>query len=185
MVGPADLDTFFLAALKLKSIKRAGWVSKAKVQHAESVADHTFATCAIAMVFADVFGLDTERVMRMVILHDLAESIVGDYMPGDISAEEKMEQEKNAMEGILRTLPGEIRLNYEQVWNEYLENQTDIARLVHRIDKLEMAMQASQYVGEGYDKESLEPFFNTAKKALGDADVIIGETFARFVSKHG
>jgi putative hydrolase of HD superfamily len=183
MVGPAELDTFFLAALKLKSVKRAGWISKVNVLPGESVADHTFATCAVAMVFADVLGLDAERVMRMVILHDLAESIVGDYMPGDVSALEKMEKEKDAMEKILASLPGDVQSMYTQVWDEYLDDKTEIARFVHRIDKLEMAMQASQYAAQGYDQELLTQFFSSAKNALSGAENVILETFDRFASR--
>ena len=182
MVGPAELDNFFLAALKLKSVKRAGWVSKVNIHSGESVADHTFATCAVAMVFADVLGLDTERVMRMVMVHDLAESIVGDYMPGDVSASEKIEKEKEAMEKILSSLPGNVRSMYNKIWNEYLEGQSEIAKFVHQIDKLEMAMQASQYVAQGYDQELLAPFFSSAKKALSGAENVIEETFDRFIS---
>lgn len=184
MVGPADLDTFFLAALKLKSVKRAGWVSRVKVEPAESVADHTFTMCAVAMVFSDILRLDTERVVKMVILHDLAESVVGDYVPGDVSASEKMRQEKEAMEGILSALPGDVQSSYKQIWNEYVENRTDVAQFVHRVDKLEMAMQAGRYAEQGYDRQLLEPFFNSARKALAGADAIIGDTFARFAPKN-
>lgn len=183
MVRPADLDVFFSAALRLKSVKRAGWVSKAKIKSAESVADHTFATCAVAMVFADVLGLDAERIMKMVLLHDMAESIVGDYMPGDVSVTEKIKQEKKAMDEILSSLPAKVRAEYRQIWKEYLENSTDIAKFVHKIDKLEMAMQASQYAAEGHDKKTLDPFFESAKKALG-TDGPIGETFAHYASRN-
>jgi putative hydrolase of HD superfamily len=183
MVRPEDLDAFFSAALRLKSVKRAGWVSKVKINSAESVADHTFSACAVAMVFADALGLDAARIMRMVILHDLAESIVGDYMPGDVSVSEKIKQEKNAMDQILSPLPARVREEYRQIWNEYLENSTDTARFVHKIDKLEMAMQASQYLADGYDKKMLEPFFDSVKKALG-TEGPIGETFLHFASKH-
>jgi putative hydrolase of HD superfamily len=179
MVKGQDLSPFFQSALKLKSIKRAGWVSKVKVQVAESVADHVFATSAIAMLLSDMVGLDTARVMKM------AESVVGDYMPGDVSANEKMQQEKKAMDGILAGLPAAIRSDYSDIWYEYLDNKTDLARFVHRIDKLEMAMQASAYATQGYDKELLKPFFNTARAALGDSDDIVGQTFASFASLDG
>lgn len=182
MVKVHDLDPFFQSTLKLKSVKRAGWVSKVKVNSAESVADHTFATCSIAMLLADMLGADTERVMRMVILHDLAESIVGDYMPGDVSVNDKMQQEKKAMEGILSGLPPAVRSRYTEIWTEYLDNTTDVARFVHRIDKLEMAMQANQYAVQGYDRKLLEPFLNSAKEAVGESDDIVGQTFARFAS---
>jgi putative hydrolase of HD superfamily len=85
-----ELAPFFHSVLQLKSVRRAGWVSKVNVKDPESVADHTFSMCAIAMLLSDRLGLDTGRVMKMVILHDLAESIVGDYIPGDLSKNQKL-----------------------------------------------------------------------------------------------
>ena len=86
MVAVDDLSLFFHSILHLKSVRRAGWVSKVKVENAESVADHTFSMATMAMLLSDMLGFNTQRVIKMVLIHDLAESIVGDYMPGDVSA---------------------------------------------------------------------------------------------------
>jgi putative hydrolase of HD superfamily len=173
MVG--DLSPFFHSVLQLKSVRRAGWVSKVKVKGAESVADHSFSMCAMAMLLADMLGLDAQKAMKMVILHDLAESIVGDYMPGDVSANQKLEQEKKAMKSILLGLPKNIRSGYEKIWLEYLQNKTEIAKFVHRIDKLEMALQANQYAKQGYAGKLLAPFFESAKTVVGDEGDIVSE----------
>jgi putative hydrolase of HD superfamily len=173
MVG--DLSPFFHSVLQLKSVRRAGWVSKVKIKDAESVADHTFSMCAMAMILSDMLGLDTQRAMKMVILHDLAESIVGDYMPGDVSANQKMAREKNAMKSILAGLPKKIRIEYEKIWLEYLQNKTKVAKFVHRIDKLEMALQANQYAKQGYAAKLFAPFFESAKTAVGDEGDIVSE----------
>lgn len=173
MVG--DLSPFFHSVLKLKSVRRAGWVSKVNIEDAESVADHTFSMCAMAMLLSDMLGLDTQKAMKMVILHDLAESIVGDYMPGDLSANQKLTKEKRAMKSILSGLPRKIRSEYEKIWLEYLQNKTAVARFVHRMDKLEMALQANQYARQGYAGKLLAPFFESAKTAVGDEGDIVSE----------
>jgi putative hydrolase of HD superfamily len=160
------LTTFFQSVLQLKYIKRAGWASKVRVENPESVADHTYSMCAISMVLSDMLGLDTERVMKMVILHDLAESITGDYMPTEINKKKKLLKEKKAMSSILRCLPLSIRSNYKKIWQEYILNKTDVARFVHRIDKVEMVLQARQYVKQGYSNKSLDQFFSSAYKSL-------------------
>jgi putative hydrolase of HD superfamily len=170
-----DLTPFFRSVLQLKSVKRAGWVSKVKVESAESVADHTFSMCAMAMLLTDMLGLDAQRAMKMVILHDLAESIVGDYMPGDVTAKQKIAKEKKAMKAILAGLPKKIRAEYEKIWLEYLQNKTGVAKFVHRIDKLEMALQANQYAKQGYANTLLAPFFESAKSAVGNEGDIVSE----------
>jgi 5'-deoxynucleotidase len=173
MVG--DLSPFFHSVLQLKSVRRAGWVSKVDIKDAESVADHTFSMCAMAMLLSDMMGLDTRRVMKMVILHDLAESMVGDYMPGDLPASKKLDKEKIATKSILSCLPKKVRTEYEKIWHEYLENRTDAARFVHRVDKLEMALQANQYTKQGYAGKLLAPFFESAKTVIGDeGDIVSG-----------
>ncbi|HYX56441.1 MAG TPA: HD domain-containing protein [Nitrososphaeraceae archaeon] len=161
---PKDVTQFFQYAMRLKYVKRAGWISKVKVQNPESVADHTFCMCAISMVLSDILGLDTQRVMKMVILHDLAESIIGDYIPGQISEKHKRLKEKKAINSILYCIPSDLRGNYRKIWNEYIQNKTDVAQLVHRVDKIEMMLQAMQYAKEGYPKKLLHSFLNCAKR---------------------
>jgi putative hydrolase of HD superfamily len=173
MVG--DLSSFFHSVLQLKSVSRAGWVSKVNIKDAESVADHTFSMCAMAMLLSDMQGLDTHRVMKMVILHDLAESIVGDYMPGDLSAREKLTKEKRGMKSILSCLPKKIKEEYERIWLEYLQNKTGVAKFVHRVDKLEMALQANQYAKQGYAEKLLAQFVGSAKTVVGDKGDIVSE----------
>jgi putative hydrolase of HD superfamily len=173
MVKGSSIDPFFRSVLQLKSVKRAGWVSKVKVRHAESVADHTFSMCAMAMLLSDMMALDTRRAMKMVILHDLAESIVGDFVPGDLAAAEKTARERKALAAILKGLPQELRSEYGDIWDEYAENRSDIARFVHRLDKLEMGFQASQYARQGYKKSLLSPFLKSARAAAGDEGDII------------
>jgi putative hydrolase of HD superfamily len=157
---------FFHYVLQLKSVKRAGWISKVRVSNPESVADHTFSMCAISMVLSDILGLDTEKVMRMVILHDLAESITGDYMHGEITKKHKLSQEKKAMNSILCCLPSNIRSNYKKIWQEYILNKTCVARFVHRTDKIDMVLQARQYAKQGYSRKLLSHFSNSAEKSL-------------------
>ena len=175
MVVVDDLSLFFHSVLELKSIRRAGWVLKVQVEDAESVADHTFSMATIAMLLSDMQGLDTHKVIKMVLMHDLAESIVGDYMPGDVTPRQKLVKEKKAMRLILSSVPKGIREQYGEIWLEYLHNRTEIAKFVHRIDKLEMALQAYQYARQGYADKLLSPFFESAQTGIGDAGDIISE----------
>ncbi|MEO9295161.1 MAG: HD domain-containing protein [Nitrososphaera sp.] len=162
-----DLSPFLDAVLALKTVRRAGWVAKAGIKDAESVADHTFSMCAIGMALSDIMGLDTERAIRMILLHDLAESVVGDYMPGQVAAEKKMQQESEAMKSILACLPPKVRADYQKVWQEFLAGKSRTARFVHRLDRLEMALQARKYGNDGHDKKLLAQFLQSAQKVVG------------------
>lgn len=169
-----DLQPFFDAVLGLKTVDRAGWAAKAGIKNPESVADHTYSMCAIGMALSDIMGLETEKVLRMTILHDLAESVVGDYMPGQVTTKNKIAQEKRAMKNILSCIPARTRKNFEKAWREYLQNKTREARFVHRIDKLEMALQAARY-RKNRAGRSLEQFFTSAHKAVATDDDMLTE----------
>jgi putative hydrolase of HD superfamily len=162
-----DLSPFLDAVLALKAVRRAGWAAKAGIKDAESVADHTFSMCAMGMALSDIMGLDTERVVRMILLHDLAESVVGDYMPGQVAAEKKMRQENEAMKSILACLPPKVRSDYQKIWREFLARKSRAARFVHRLDRLEMALQARRYGSDGHDKKLLAQFLQSAQQTVG------------------
>jgi putative hydrolase of HD superfamily len=79
------------------------------------------------------------------------------------------------MKSILSGLPKTIREDYERIWIEYLQSKTDAAKFVHRIDRLEMAMQAHQYAKQGYAGKLLAPFFESARTAVGDEGDLVSE----------
>jgi putative hydrolase of HD superfamily len=145
---------------RLKNIKRTGWISKAKILRAESVADHSYSLTALSMIFSDFLGLDTEKVIKMCIIHDLAESIIGDYMPEEISVREKQIKESNAMKIVISSFPENLAALYSNIWEEYCLNQTKEARLVKQLDKVEMFLQAKYYLKNGYSYEYLSPFLH-------------------------
>jgi putative hydrolase of HD superfamily len=163
---------FFESANKLKWIERRGWVAKVDVKQPESVADHCYLTALICMVIADLKGLNTNKVVKMALLHDLAESIVGDYMPEEISSDRKHEEEGKAIKTILDKLPQRLRSNYARIWQEYKKGSSKEALLVRQIDKFEMALQAGDYVQKGYDPNMLRQFFDSASMHVQDKTLL-------------
>ena len=157
-----NLVSFFRIVCNLKTIKRSGWIHKSNITSPESVADHSYSMCMMSMILAEIMNLDSGYIMKMVIIHDLAESMVGDHMPDNISSEEKQLLEDKAMKKIISKLPNSLRKNYLRIWNEYNNNITVNAKFVHNMDKLEMALQAKEYEFEGYPKEVLQPFIKSA-----------------------
>lgn len=157
-----NLVSFFRIVCNLKAIKRSGWIHKSNITSPESVADHSYSMCMMSMILAEIMNLDSGYIMKMVIIHDLAESMVGDHMPDNKSSEEKQLLEDKAMKKIISKLPNSLRKNYLDIWNEYNDNITVNAKFVHNMDKLEMALQAKEYEFEGYPKEVLQPFIKSA-----------------------
>lgn len=171
VLEPAQLISFFESVIRLKSVKRTGWVSKVGIANAESVSDHTYSMCMMGIVLSDIFGMDTERVTKMILIHDLAESITGDFIPTKITRVRKRTEERKAMKHILCRVPSVVRSSYEKLWQEYRSNKTPVSRFVHQLDKLEMAIQAVEYANQGYPQKTLLQFFVSAKRSMSTYNI--------------
>ena len=163
---------FFNTVADLKKIPRKGWKEKVGLLTPESVADHSYNTAVMGMVLSDLKEFDTEKILRMALLHDMTESVTGDFTPEEISKKDKRKMENNAMQDILSKLPSKLASNYTKIWKEYQNGNSKEAILVHEIDRLEMALQARKYSDDGYPKEKLEMFFSTAKKEIKSKEVL-------------
>ncbi|HXG73545.1 MAG TPA: HD domain-containing protein [Candidatus Nitrosotenuis sp.] len=168
--GNTNLAEFFKTVLKLKTVPRQGWIDKLGLKDPESVADHCFSTSVMAMILSDKKNLDTTKIIKMSLLHDLAEAITGDLTPDNMPKTKKIEMENLAMTQILSKLGDPQKSEYLDIWAEYQKNNSKEAKLLHQIDKLEMAMQADAYHKKGHTQTL--PFFDTAKKEITDDDLL-------------
>jgi len=163
---------FLNIAANLKSIPRQGWIEKGLVENPESVADHTYSMAIIGMVLSDSQNYDSSKILKMILLHDLAESITGDFTPEQKSKEEKIILENNAFDKILTNLPNFLQKRYLSLWNEYQRNETKESNFVHQIDKFEMALQAKIYSRQKNSKKDFSIFFESAKKGMDDPNIL-------------
>ncbi len=156
----------------LKQLYRQGWLRRGvPAERCESVADHVLGTALLAMQLADAGRpeLDAERVLRLALIHDLGEAHAGDLTPADgVSAEDKHARERDGVRRVVDGLPGGARLL--ALWDEYEAGTTPEARFVRQVDKLEMALQAAVYEGQGLG--DLGEFLDSAREAIGDPELL-------------
>ena len=147
---------------KLKSIPRTGWVESG-IQEPESVADHSFRTAVLAMLLADLQGLDSGKASNMALLHDLAEALTGDLTPENKSqmGVAFLTEEEEAMGRLLSKLPRDVAARYKALWDEFRRASSPEARVVAQADKVEMLLQASEYEGGGVGPSRLEFFWHS------------------------
>ena len=124
----------------------------------------------MSMVLSDLKNMKTDKILKMSLIHDWAESKIGDFMPDEITHERKTELEEYAMIEILEGLPVKLKEDYYNLWDEYKENSSIEAKFVHELDKLEMALQAKIYEKES-DPEKIKPFIVSAVEQIGDEDL--------------
>ena len=159
---------------KLKEVERTGWKQKLLLDNPESVAEHTLTMIVLTLLFSEFNNFThtkTINMIKMVLIHDLGESVIGDYMPESIEIEKKKKLENFAINDILSKIPNTaIKKKYIKLWNEFDENKSNISNLVHFIDKLEMAIQAKYYLdnNKNINKEDVKPFFDSALRYITD-----------------
>ena len=128
---------------KLKRTKRAGWISQG-ILDSESVADHSYSVAALSMILAPKLSVDGDKLIKMALIHDIGESIIGDvrwYTPEkgldkDVLAKKEKDEGK-AVRKILETLGKD---EYLQLWEEMEGKKTKEAKIHKEIDRIDLAL---------------------------------------------
>ena len=140
----AGILEFLRAAERLKTTARSGWTSAGQP---ESVAEHTWRLCLMALVLRPSFpDVNFERLVKICIVHDLGEAIGGDVpAPEQLRrAGSKAVDERRDLLQLLAPLPAPVRDEITALWDEYERAQSTEARLAKALDKLETILQHTQ-----------------------------------------
>ena len=133
------------------------------------------------MIISDLENYDSEKILKMTLLHDLAESKIGDITPEQMTPENKMKIENDAFNEIIDQLPETVKSQYLEIWKEYQNNNSKESLFVHQIDKLEMALQAKIYQKRGKTMDDIEPFLESAKRSITDKK--LKELFTKIIEE--
>jgi putative hydrolase of HD superfamily len=178
-----DLTAGFLSSLeRLKMTPRTGWIShNISLQDVESVADHTYSTSALAMLLADMEAkngrhVNVERVLRMALLHDLAEALTFDiskaYLEylGKRGEAIKSELEQAAWKHLVKSIHGvAMRRSYTRLQSEFNDQKTVESKIVHAADRLDILLQILEYRRKGYPETMLADLWRTTNQKLADS----------------
>ncbi|XP_021356196.1 HD domain-containing protein 2-like isoform X2 [Mizuhopecten yessoensis] len=107
-------------------------------------------------------GINKDRCIKMSLVHDMAESIVGDLTPSDnVSKDEKFIREEKAMQHITSLVGDEASQEMISLWKEYETQSTAEARFVKDLDRFEMILQAAEYEQLDGRPKALQEFFDS------------------------
>ncbi|KAF8328401.1 HD domain-containing protein [Cantharellus anzutake] len=166
-----DRLAFFHILEQLKTQRRTGWVNNRVTTSFASISDHMHRMSILALCTTDQ-GLDVSKCVMLSVVHDLAEAIVGDIAPSDgIPSAEKKKLEADAISSMVGDMlhGGPAARRIEALWNEYEAGETAEARFVKDLDRVEMALQASEY--EKRHRKDLQPFFDSSISKIQHPEV--------------
>lgn len=134
---------FLRHAERLKDTLRSGFTSAGR---RESVAEHTWRLCLLALVLHERFSeVDFARLIKLCLIHDLGEAVGGDIpAPEQRAADDKSERERRDLLRMLEPLPSSLQQELAGLWEEYEAAESPEARLAKALDKLETLLQHTQ-----------------------------------------
>ena len=114
----------------------------------ESVAEHTWRMALMAVLIEPLLmqKVDTSRLLKMIILHDLVEAEAKDISALDVLKDpslrlEKEKREKQAIENLRKVLKDTNGQEIYDLFYEFEAKQTYEARVANALDKLEVQLQ--------------------------------------------
>ena len=133
---------------RLKRLDRTGWTLRGLANGTESVAAHSFGVGATAMLLADEIrargtAVDVEKVLRMALLHDWAETRVGDMPKTAVSyfgGEARRKAEIDAFADVVKEA-GACE-GYRNLYGEYEARESLEAQIVKAADVIDLLVQA-------------------------------------------
>ena len=137
---------YYTICNKLKNLIRTGWKYRnVPKDRLESVAEHIFGVqmLAIAMKSEYNYDIDISKVIMMIAIHELWETVIWDLTEFQISREEKEKIEHETVHKILKDL-----VDWEEIEKIFLEfdgHKTREANFAYQCDKLECDLQCKLY----------------------------------------
>lgn len=147
----------------LKTQKRTGWIDRLVPEpKVESIADHMYRMAIISMAIPNQ-DINIDKCVKISIVHDIAESLVGDITPFEgVTKEEKHRREWETIQylsELIKPYNEPFSKDLMELWLDYEEIRCVEARYVKDVDKFEMIQQAWDYEQDYGLKYDLEEFY--------------------------
>ena len=129
---------FMLELDKMKNIYRQTYVLHE--DRKENDAEHSLHLAILAFMLEEYAAepIDTLKVIKMVLLHDVVEIDAGDtYLYDEEGYKSKAEREEKAAQRIFGLLPDDQRDEYYALWREFEDDITYESRFASILDRMQ------------------------------------------------
>ncbi len=155
---------FFFEMGMLKKTPRSGFQFLGSGR--ESVADHSFRVAIIGYTLARLCPqVDPFKVVSLCLFHDAPEARTGDM--NYVNKRYVEVRENDAIGDLAGTLP--FGRDYEALMQEYRDNETEEARLVHDADQLDLILELKEQfdLGNTYARKWIHFALKRLKTEMG------------------
>lgn len=174
----SQINFFFQLISLLKQQERTGWINMG-IPKPESIADHMYRMSIISLVLdsnaweAENIKPDLNKCCKMALVHDIAETLVGDIVPNDAHID-KFEKSKREYKAILYLCDIISKYNQQsaneikELWIDYECQRNIESTIVKDIDKFELLIQTFEY--ERMHKRRMDEFYS-CKKVIKNPEI--------------
>lgn len=160
---------YFREINKLNETVRTGWLRRnVPLERLESVSEHILTMALVSLAVIDKYDLklDVEKVLKMILIHELGEIDVGDIPVIDV--ERRKNKHAEELKGVTRisNLIDEPWLL--ELWEEFETKESEEAQFVFKMDKLGAVLQAKYYSELLNNNDLFEEFYENAKDLCGE-----------------
>ena len=162
---------FIVEIEKLKAVLRK--TRPVGLERYENSGEHSWHVCLSALLLKDYSNvtIDINRVIKMLLVHDLGEIDVGDTIVYNSDTIENKTKEEACVNRLLAILPEGQREEYLTLWHECEAGETPEAKYAKAIDRIPPLLHNINDNGHSWKKNNI-----TKEKvfALNSADISQG-----------
>lgn len=146
---------FIMEIEKLKNVYRKS--RPIGIERYENSAEHSWHVCISALMLKDFTDEDIniERVIKMLLIHDLGEIDIGDTIIYESETKELKEREARAVERILGFLSRDKREEYMALWHEFESGKTSDSKFAKAVDRVPPLLQNLNGGGYTWKKHNI------------------------------
>ena len=171
---------------KAKCVPRTGWVNK-NIPNAENIVEHMYNCWLMGLLYLpnenEDQNYDKDTVLRMLLMHDLAETKTGDIVRPE--KEKNLDyyesEENNVMNSVFMnaTYPSfECIMNYQKYWKDWYEHKNINYKVARDIDNIQAIFTFLEYLLEYPDNFSPEDIEKWVT-GLNDIQTDIGRNISK------
>ena len=169
---------FIIEIEKLKAVLRK--TRPVGLDRFENSAEHSWHVCISALMLKDYANeeIDIDRVIKMLLIHDLGEIDAGDTIVyasmNDKDAQAILDKEEKGIERILEFLPAGKKEKYMTLWHEFEAGETADSQYAKAIDRVPPLLHNLHGDGRSWTENNVskEMVFSVNKRiAKGSTDL--------------
>ena len=146
---------FIIEIEKLKDIYRK--TKPVGLDRFENSAEHSWHVCLCALMLKEYANeeIDIDRVIKMLLIHDLGEIDAGDTIVYESENQEVKNNEEAGLNRVLKLLPEHQQKEYKLLWEEFEFAETPESKYAKAIDRIPPLLHNLHGVGHSWKKYNI------------------------------